>query len=96
MFGRVTIMLGIGPHSSFLPAALHAAQETGIQFTQRPILSSFAPQARHVAPMGGEIWHGGDRSPPCQISPPSVQRQGCRTSYLIKMWNINALQKRIP
>ena len=23
----------------------------------------------------GEIWHG----PPCQISPPSVQRQGCRT-----------------
>ena len=34
---------------------------------------------------GGEIWHGPSyppylRSPPrCQISPPSVQRQGCRT-----------------
>jgi len=32
---------------------------------------------------GGEIWHaGGDRDrspPPCQISPPTVQRQGYRT-----------------
>jgi len=33
----------------------------------------------------GEIWHGGgDRTspPPCQISPPSVKRQGCRTPKL--------------
>ena len=33
----------------------------------------FAPQGRHVAPMGLRS------PPPCQISPPSVQRQGCRT-----------------
>jgi len=33
---------------------------------------------------GGEIWHGGGcRSPPpCQISPPSVQRLGYRTPKL--------------
>jgi len=36
-----------------LPAALRAAQAAGIQFTQRPILRFFAPQGRHVAPMGG-------------------------------------------
>ena len=43
--------------------------------------------------------------PPCQISPPSVQRQGCRTpkieieiftQILTEMWNINAPQGRIP
>ena len=64
----------------------------------------FAPQGRQVAPMGGEIWHGGgDRMPPppYQISPPSAQRQRCRTqnlnfySDLTKMWNINAPQGRI-
>jgi len=51
----------------------------------------------------GEIWHGGRYPPPCQISPQSVQRQGCRTqknwnfySDLTKMWNINTLQVRIP
>ena len=56
---------------------------------------------RHVSPMGGEIWHV--RSPPpCQISPPSLQRQGCRPpkpKFLLrfdKMWNINAPQGRIP
>jgi len=35
---------------------------------------------------GGEIWHGGwdQRSPPpCQISPPSVQRQ---TEIFTKIW----------
>ena len=33
----------------------------------------------------GEIWHGGRdlmSPPPCQISPPSAQRQGCRTPKL--------------
>jgi len=34
-----------------LPAALRAAQFAGILFTQRPILSLFAPQGRHVAQM---------------------------------------------
>jgi len=35
-----------------LPAALREAQRAGIYFTQRPILSFFAPQGRHVAPIG--------------------------------------------
>jgi len=57
--------------------------------TQRPILRFFAPPGRHVAPMGWNLawrrgpsymfWHGGGVPPPYQISPQSVQRQGCRT-----------------
>jgi len=35
-----------------LPAALRSAQAAGIYFTQRPILRFFAPEGRHVAPMG--------------------------------------------
>jgi len=34
----------------------------------------FSPQGRHVAPIGLKFV--------CQISPPSVQRQGCRTPKL--------------
>jgi len=37
----------------FLPAPLRAAQACRYLFTQRPILRFFAPQGRHVAPMGG-------------------------------------------
>jgi len=67
----------------------HCAQRkpAGIKFTQRPILRFFALQGWHVAPIGvkfgmeegteGPLLH---QSPPaCQISPPPVQRQGCRT-----------------
>jgi len=36
-------------------------------------LRFFALQGRHVAPMGVKFGSS------CQISPPSVQRQGCRT-----------------
>ena len=42
----------------------------------------FSPRRGDTLHRWGEIWHGGgDRRspPPCQISPPSVQRQGCRT-----------------
>ena len=41
----------------------------------------FSPRRGDTLHRWGEIWHGGGdlRSPPCQISPPSVQRQGCRT-----------------
>jgi len=52
---------------------------------------------------GDKIWHGGgdpSSAPPCQISPPSVQRQGCRTprrkiftQIWPKLWNISG---RIP
>jgi len=47
-----------GQHSSqhccfrFLLAALHAAQSAGIQISQRAILRFFAPQGRHVSPIG--------------------------------------------
>ena len=36
----------------FLPATLRAAQRAGIHVTQRPIFRFFAPQGRHVAPIG--------------------------------------------
>ena len=72
----------------------HCAQRkpAGISFTQRPILRFFAQQGRHVALMG--VKFGTEEGtfgpllrakfhlrspPPCQISPPSVQRQGRRT-----------------
>ena len=47
----------------------------------------FAPQERHVAPMGVKFGkeEGTERRtspPPCQISPPSVQRLGYRTPKL--------------
>jgi len=35
-----------------LPAALRTAQAPDIYFTQMPIFRFFAPQGRHVAPMG--------------------------------------------
>jgi len=44
---------------------------------QRPILSFFAPQGRHVAPMGEKFGKEERRPslpPPCQISPLSLQR----------------------
>jgi len=42
----------------------------------------FAPQGRHVAPMGVKFGTEEVAIPPCQISPPSVQRPGCRTPKL--------------
>jgi len=58
----------------------HCAQRkpAGIKFTQRPILRFFAPQGRHVAPIGVKFGTE-EGTAPCQISPPPVQRQGCRT-----------------
>ena len=57
----------------------------------------FSPRRGDTLHRRGEIWQwGGDRRspPPCQISPPSVQRLGYRTPKLnffywdlIKMWN---------
>jgi len=89
---------------SFLsPAAFRTAQAAG-----RPILRFFAPQGRHVAPMGvkfdvEEGTTGPLRSPPPrQISPPSVQRQGCRPQklkFLLRFdqnVEVNAPQGRIP
>jgi len=60
---------------TLLPAALRKAQPAGIWFTQRLILSFFAPQGRHVTPIG--VKFGMEEPPACQISPQSVQRQGC-------------------
>jgi len=38
----------------------------------------FAPQGQHVDPMGVKFGTKED-PPPCQIAPPSVQRQGYRS-----------------
>jgi len=50
----------------------------------------FSPAGATRCTDGGEIWHGGGSvPPPCQISPPSVQRQGCRTpkiEIVTKIW----------
>jgi len=48
-----------------------------IQFTQRPILRFFAPQA-HDAPMGWNLSRSRDRKspPPCQISPHQCNDKG--------------------
>jgi len=75
----------------FLPAALREAQAAAVfnLLMQRPILRFFAPQGRHVGPMGVKFgteegtFGPTERSPPpCQISPPSVQRLGYRTPKL--------------
>jgi len=76
---------------SFLPAALRAAQicrYLHVVYSEAD-LEVFRPAGATRCTDGGEIWHGGgdrrhgggDRRspPPCQILPPSVQRQGCRT-----------------
>jgi len=89
----VPSLVGLGFHPppgwpktlSFLPAALLAAQNCRYLLYSEADLRFFAPQGRHVAPMG--VKFGTEegippnrRSPaPCQIAPPSVQRQGCRT-----------------
>jgi len=76
--------------AGFLPAALPSAQRAGIKVTPRPILRFFAPQGRHVAPMAvkfsveegteGSLLHALRSPRPRQISPPSMQRQGYRTT----------------
>jgi len=66
-----------------LPALLHAAQTCRYLVYSEADFEVFRPAGAKRCTDGGEIWHrgGGDRRspPPCQISPPSVQRQGCRT-----------------
>jgi len=62
------------PRMKVLLAALCEVQGAGIWFTQRPILSFFAPSWATRCTDWSEIWH---RSPPpCQISSPLVQRLG--------------------
>ena len=66
----------------FLPAALREAQTCRYLVYSEANFEVFRPAGATRSTDGGEIWHGGgDRRspPPCQISPPSVQRQGCRT-----------------
>jgi len=41
-----------------LPAALRAAQTCRYFIYSEADFEVFGPQGRHVAPMGGEIWHG--------------------------------------
>jgi len=65
-----------------LPAALRAAQICRYFVYSEADFEVFRPAGVTRCTDGGEIWHGGGdlrSSPPCQISPPSLQRQGCRT-----------------
>ena len=66
----------------YLPAALREAQTCRYLVYSEANFEVFRPAGATRCTDGGEIWHGGgDRwsPPPCQISPPSVQQQGCRT-----------------
>jgi len=65
-----------------LPAALRAAQTCRYLIYSEADFEVFRPAGVTRCTDGGEIWHGGRSSPPCLISPPSVQRQGCRTPKL--------------
>jgi len=74
---RTCTFIYIHIHIRLLPAALREAQLACILVTQGADFEVFAPQGRHVAPMGVKFGteEGGDqRSPPCQVSPPSMQR----------------------
>ena len=65
-----------------LPAALRAAQARRYLIYSEANFEVFRPAGATRCTDGGEIWRGwGDlwSPPPRQISPPSVQRQGCRT-----------------
>jgi len=68
----------------FLPAALRAAQICQYLVYSEADFEVFRPAGATRCIDGGEIWHAHSkgmaiRGHPCQISPPSVQRQGCRT-----------------
>jgi len=70
-----------------LPAALRAAQTCRCLIYSETDFEVFRPAGAIRCTDGGEIWHGGGdlppwSPPPCQISPPSVQRQGCRTQKI--------------
>jgi len=63
----------------WLPAALRAAQTCRYLVYSEADFEVFRPAGATCCTDAGEIWHGGGDPPPCQISSPSVQRQGCRT-----------------
>ena len=65
---------------TLLPAALRAAQICRYLVYSEADFEVFRPAGATRCTDGGEIGHGG--APPCQISPPSVQRQGCRISKI--------------
>ena len=74
-----SLLMNIG---YLLPAALRAAQTCRYFVYSEADFEVFRPAGATRCTDGGEIRHGGgDRRspPPRQISPPSVQRQGCRT-----------------
>jgi len=67
-----------------LPAALRAAQACRYLIYSEADFEVFRPAGATRCTDRGEIWHGlrAKFHRPCQISPPSVQRQGCRTPKL--------------
>ena len=79
------IQYSVGANFVLLPAALRAAQACRYLVYSEADFEVFRPAGETRCTDGAEIWHGGEdrrSAPPCQISPPSVQRQGCRTPNL--------------
>jgi len=70
---RISPATGQPKTLSFLLAALREEQGAGIYLEAD--FEVFRPTGATRCTDGGGIWHG----PPCQISPPSVQRLGYRT-----------------
>ena len=64
-----------------LPAALRAAQTCRYFVYSEADFEVFHPAGATRCTDGG-VKFGTGSPPPCQISPPSVQRQGCRTPKL--------------
>ena len=65
-----------------LPATLRAAQICRYLVYSEADFEVFRPAGATRCTDAGEIWHAWRSPPPCRISPPSVQRQGCRTPKL--------------
>jgi len=81
---RISPAAGAAKNVEFclLPAALRAAHTCRYLVYSEADFEVFRPAGATRFTDGGEIWHGGGdlgSPPPCQISPPSVQRQGYRT-----------------
>ena len=73
---------GLSSAIPLLPAALRPAQACRYLIYSEADFEVFRPAGATCCTDGGEIWRGGGDRSPRQISPPSVQRQGCRTPKL--------------
>jgi len=77
---RILPAAGVAKNVEFFPGSIvHSASCRYLVYSEADF-EVFRPAGATRCTDGGEIWRGGgDRSPPRKISPPLVQRQGCRT-----------------